>query len=120
MDLVVKSRGGRVSGLARQRIERKAAKLERLEGRIQRIEVEVIKEPTPRVNGGHRVEASARTARRTFRASAAGSDVDTAVERVLSRLGRQVTEEHKRRRTRMIDGANRVKSDDRRTEVPEE
>lgn len=119
MDLVVKGRGGKVSGAIKERIERKVAKLDRLGSRIQRVEVEVIHEPTPRINGGHRVEASARTARRTFRASADGADVDAALEQVIHRLGRQVSEEHGKRRARMLEGANRVKSADRQPEVPE-
>jgi ribosomal subunit interface protein len=110
MDLVVKGRGDRVSGQTRGRVERKLDRLSRLDGRIGRVEVEVIREPSPRVDGGHRVEASCRSSRRTFRASATGADVDSALDRAVERLERQIARDHDRRRSRMLDGANRIKS----------
>ncbi|HVM11477.1 MAG TPA: ribosome-associated translation inhibitor RaiA [Actinomycetota bacterium] len=113
MDLVVKARGGKVTQHARERIEHKLRKLSRLDSKIQRLEIEVIQESTPRVDGGHRVEAAAVTARRTFRATATAHDVEAAVERAADRLQRQVSEEHGRRRARLIGGAHRVKSADR-------
>jgi ribosomal subunit interface protein len=113
MDLVVKGRGSRVSSHARQQVERRVARLLRLEPRIQRIEVELIQETNRRVNGGHRVEVACWLARRTFRASSTGSDVDAALEGVIERLERQITDEHGRRRTRRVSGANRLKSDEK-------
>lgn len=113
MDLVVKGRGSRVSSQTRQRVERKLARLVRLEPRIQRIEVELIQEPNRRVNGGHRVQVACWVTRRTFRASGTGSDIDVALERVTERLERQLTDEHGRRRTRRVAGANRLKSDEK-------
>jgi ribosomal subunit interface protein len=113
MDLVVKGRGKRVSSQTRQQIERRVARLVRLEPRIQRIEVELIQEHNRRVNGGHRVEMACWLTRRTFRASSTGSDVDAALEGVIERLERQLTDEHGRRRTRRVTGANRVKSDEK-------
>jgi ribosomal subunit interface protein len=113
MDLVVKGRGSRVSSQSRQRVERKLARLARLDSGIQRIEVELIQEPNRRVNGGHRVEVACWTSRRTFRASSTGSDIDAALDRVTERLERQLTDEHDRRRTRRVGGANRLKSGER-------
>jgi ribosomal subunit interface protein len=110
MDLVVKGRRERVSGRSRERLERKLGRLARLDPRLERLELEVIREPSPRVNGGHRVEASCRSGRRTFRASASGPDVDAAILRVVARLERQISEDHQKRRSRMLVGANRVKS----------
>ncbi|MGH2724472.1 MAG: ribosome hibernation-promoting factor, HPF/YfiA family [Actinomycetota bacterium] len=110
MDLVVKGRGDRVSGQTRGRVERKLGRLSRLDRRIARVEVEVIRQPSRRVDGGHRVEASCRSSRRTFRASATGADVDSALDRVVERLERQIAREQDRRRSRMLDGANRIKS----------
>lgn len=110
MDLVVKGRGGRVSSQTKQQVERKVARLLRHEPRIQRIEVELIQEPNRRVNGGHRVEVACWLTRRTFRASSTGSDVDAALEGVIERLERQLTDEHGRRRTRRVLGVNRLKS----------
>ena len=110
MDFVVRGRGSRVSSQSRERVERKLARLVRLNSGIQRIEVELIEEPNRRVNGGHRVEVACWTARRTFRASSTGSDIDAALDRVMERLERQLTDEHDRRRTRRVGGANRLKS----------
>lgn len=110
MELVVKARRTRVSPQTRERVERKVSRLARVAPRAQRVEVELIEEATPRVGGGHRVEAACRTARRTFRASASGPDVDAALDRVVERLERQMTREQEKRRSRLLEGANRVKS----------
>jgi ribosomal subunit interface protein len=110
MDLVVKGRRERVSGRSRERLERKLGRLARLDPRLERLEVEVIRETSPRVNGGHRVEASCRSGRRTFRAHASGPDVDAAILKVVARLERQISQDHQKRRSRMLVGANRVKS----------
>lgn len=110
MELVVKGRRTRVSPQTRQRVERKVSRLTRLVPRAQRVEVELIQEATPRVDGGHRVEVECRTPRRTFRASASGPDVDAALDRVVERIERQATRQQAKRRSRLLDGANRVKS----------
>lgn len=110
MELVVKARHTRISPQTRERVERKISRLSRLVPKAQRIEVEIIEEATPRVNGGHRIEVACRTPRRTFRASASAADMDAALDRVVERLERQVTEEQGKRRARLLDGANRVKS----------
>jgi ribosomal subunit interface protein len=110
MDLVVKGRGERVSDRSRELLERKLGRLARLDPRMERVEVEVIREPSPRVGGGHRVEASCRSGRRAYRATASGPDVDAALLRVVARLERQISEDHQKRRSRMLVGANRVKS----------
>jgi ribosomal subunit interface protein len=110
MELVVKGRHTRVSPQVRQRIERKLAKLGRLSSRVQLVEVELTEEPRGRIGGGHRVEASCRTPRRTFRASATGEDVDSALDLVVTRLERQLKDERGKRRARLLEGANRVKS----------
>jgi len=110
MDLVVKSTGGTVSSHARQVVERKVARLARHDPRVRRVEVHLVQEPNPRVNGGNTVEASCWTGRRRFNATAGGSSVDTAIEQVVSRLDRQISAEVGKRRRRLLDGANRVKS----------
>jgi ribosomal subunit interface protein len=110
MELVVKARHTHVSPQLRQRIERKLGRLGRLIRRIQWIEVELIEEPRGRIGGGHRVEASCRTPRHTFRASGTGEDVDSALDRVVDRLERQLKDERGKRRARLLEGANRVKS----------
>jgi ribosomal subunit interface protein len=110
MELVVKARRTRVSPQARQRIQRKMARLERLTPRVQWVEVELIEEPRGRIGGGHRVEVSCRTPRRTFRAAGTGEDIDSALDRVVDRLERQLKKEQGKRRARLLEGANRVKS----------
>lgn len=110
MDLVVKTAGTRVSDQIRRRLERKLTKLERHGQRVRRAEVRVIKEPNPRVNGGHRVEASCWAARRRFHASGAGSNVEAAIDQVIQRLERQLSDHEGKRRAKVIEGANRVKS----------
>jgi ribosomal subunit interface protein len=112
LDLVVKGRGGRVSSQTKQRVERKMARLTRLEPRIQRLEVELIHQPNPRVDGGYRVEAACWASRRTFRATGTGSDFDAALDQVSERLERQLTDEHGKRRTRRVSSPNRLKSDE--------
>jgi ribosomal subunit interface protein len=110
MDLVVKGRGDRVTGRTRSHVVRKLARLDRLDPRLGRVEVEVIWEARGRIGGGHRVEASCRSGRRMFRASASAGDVDTAIDRVVERLERQITKDRDRRRARMLGGAHRLKS----------
>jgi ribosomal subunit interface protein len=110
MDLVVKGRGDRVTGRTRSHVARKLARLDRIDPRLGRVEIEVIWEARGRIGGGHRVEASCRSGRRTFRASGSGGDVESALDRVVERLERQITKDRDRRRARMLGGAHRVKS----------
>jgi ribosomal subunit interface protein len=110
MDLVVKGRGERLGSVTRERVERKLLRLQRFDGRLDMVELEVIREARGRIGGGHRVEAFARAGRRTFRASATGDDVDTALDRLVRRLERQISEDHRKRRSRLLTWASRVKS----------
>lgn len=110
MDLVVKVTKGRVPGRARQVVERKVARLARHDSRVRRVEVHLIQEANPRVNGGNRVEASCWTDRRSFHASGAGETLDVAIDQVVSRLDRQLADHAGKRRRKLIEGANRVKS----------
>jgi ribosomal subunit interface protein len=110
MDLVVKSRGGKVSDHTRRVVERKVARMARREPKLQWVEFEFIEAPNPRVDGGHRVEASCRLPRRTFRATAAGANVDALVDQAIARLQRQISDHGGKRRAQLIEGANRVKS----------
>jgi ribosomal subunit interface protein len=110
MELVVKARGGRVSEHTRQVVERKVAGMARREPKLERVELEFIEERNPRVDGGHRVEASCRIPRKTFHAQAAGQNVDALVDQVISRLERQIADHEGKRRARLLNGANKVKS----------
>jgi ribosomal subunit interface protein len=110
MDLVVKGRGEKLAGATRSRVERKLARLERFDGKLDRVELEVIRETRGRIGGGHRVEASARSGRKTFRAKANGNDIEAAVDRLVDRLGRQISDDRKKRRSRLLTWASRVQS----------
>ncbi len=109
MNLVWKGRGERVSPQTKRRLERKLVRLERLEPRVDLVEVEVTREASPRIDGGLRVEASCRAARRTYRATGTGNDIDVALDRAVERLARQVKQRHDRMRARKV-GSPTVRS----------
>ncbi|HZP91101.1 MAG TPA: ribosome-associated translation inhibitor RaiA, partial [Actinomycetota bacterium] len=90
MDLVLKARGTRITDHVRNAARRKLSRLERLEPKVTRLELELISEKNPRLGGVRRVEAAFETPRRTFRASAEGSDVDSALDAIAEKLERQL------------------------------
>ncbi|HEX9411127.1 MAG TPA: ribosome-associated translation inhibitor RaiA [Actinomycetota bacterium] len=100
MDLVLKGRGVRITDQIRRAAEHKVGKLSRVDPRVSRVEVEVTKEPNPRIDGGHRVEVACTTPRRVFRAEATGEDVASALDQVIRRLERQITSYRGKRRDR--------------------
>ena len=110
MDLVVKARGGRITKSVRTVVEHKLSRLERMEPKVTRVEVEVIHEKNPRLGGAHHVEAALGTPRKTFRATADVKDVGAALDVLVDKLERQIRDHHTKRRTRRIAGASRVKS----------
>jgi ribosomal subunit interface protein len=110
MELVLKGRGARVAQRLRQVTEHKLARIERLEPTLTRLEVVVSVEKNPRQGGLHRVEAAAATPRKTYRAHADATDVDSALDVVAERLERQILDHRNRRRARRNAGAGRVKS----------
>ena len=105
MDLILKGRGLRLTDPMRRTAELKLAKLERLEPKVQRLEVEILKEPTPRIDGGHRVRVAAETARHVFRAEGTGTDVDSALDQVIERLERQINTHRGKLQDRRQSGA---------------
>jgi ribosomal subunit interface protein len=110
MDVVVKGRGTRITDRIRGAAEHKLARLQRMEPRVTRIQVEVIAEPNPRQGGAKRVEAALETARKTFRAHAEAPDVDSALDRLAAKLERQLRDHHGKRRSRLGPGAKGVRS----------
>jgi ribosomal subunit interface protein len=98
MDLSFTGRGVRVTEDIRMTAERKLAPLERLEPRTMRIEVELINEHHPRLDGLKRVEAALRIPRKTFRAEAEAEAGPTALDRVKDKLERQLRDHHGRKR----------------------
>jgi len=57
---------------------------------VTRLEVEITEDPSPRVDGGHRVELTCLTTRPTFRAHASAATIEAALERAVDRLERQI------------------------------
>ena len=110
MDLVVKGIGGKDSGTHRRKLEDKFAKLERHEPRLLWAEVRLTWESNPRVDGGHHVEASCSNSHKTFHAKSSGASLETAIDQVVERLDRQMADHDNKRRRKLIEGANRVKS----------
>ncbi|MCA1727629.1 MAG: ribosome-associated translation inhibitor RaiA [Actinobacteria bacterium] len=114
MDLVLKGRSGRIPETVKRLAAHKLAKLERIDPRVVRVEVELREERNPRVEGHQKVKVVARTARRSFRASGAGADASAAFDQVLDRLDRQLTRYRSRFRARLMAGAGAVKFGRRR------
>jgi ribosomal subunit interface protein len=110
MDLVLKGRGIRVTEHMRRVVAQKLAKLQRLDPRAVRVEVELTAEANPRQDGRKRAEAALDIPRHTFRAHAEASEIDAAVDRLVDRLERQIRDHHGRKRNRALSGANRLKS----------
>jgi ribosomal subunit interface protein len=110
MDVVVKGRGTKVTDRIRGSAEHKLGRLERMEPRVTRINIEVIAEPNPRQGGAKRVEAALETARKTFRAHAQAADVDSALDQLAEKLERQLRDHHSKRRARLSAGVKGVRS----------
>ena len=118
MDLVMKSRGTRITDHMRTAAARKLSRLERMEPRVMRLEVEILTERNPRLGGIKRVEGALETPRRTFRAKAHGDDVDSALDQLVEKLERQLRDHNTKRRTKLIMGASRLKSSSRGGQEP--
>jgi ribosomal subunit interface protein len=118
MDLVLNGRGARITDRVREAAAHKLGRLERMEPRVTRLQVEIISEKNPRLGGTHRVEASFDTPRRSFRATADAKDVDTALDQIAEKLERQIRDHHEKKRSRLIAGATRVKSANNHEQTP--
>ncbi len=110
MDLVLNGRGTQITDRIRLAADHKLATLARIEPRATRIAVEIISEKNPRLGGTQHVEATLQIPRKTFRAKGEAHDVESALDQVAERLERQVREYHSKKRTRLVAGANRLKS----------
>jgi ribosomal subunit interface protein len=109
MDLHLNGRGAPLTDRIREVADRKLGRLERMNPKLTRLEVEVITEKNPRRGGVHRVEAVADAPRKTFRATAEASDVEGALDLLAEKLERQMRDHNKKRRARLLAGAGRVK-----------
>jgi ribosomal subunit interface protein len=109
VDLVLRGRGFRITAPVRRVAEHKLAKVSRFDSRASRMEVEIFEE-NPRIDGGYRVEVACFSGRKTFRAEATGSDVTSALDRVVERLERQITSHRGKLRARSLGRSNRIQS----------
>ena len=116
MDVVVKGRGTRVTDRIRGSAQHKLARLERIEPRATRVDIQVIAEPNAQRVLARRVEAAVATPRKTFRAHAEAGDVDSAIDRLVDKLERQIRDHHGKRRARVAAGAKGVASAEREQE----
>ena len=108
MDLHLVGRGTRITDAVRAACERKLARLERIEPKLIRIDVEVIAEHNPRQGGTHRVEVVAVTPRKTYRGHGEATEVDKALDVVVGRVERQIRDHHEKKRARVLAGARRA------------
>ncbi len=99
MEVVVKGRHYEVSDRFRAHVEEKLSRLEKYDQRIIRVDVEVCKEPNPRLSDQSvRVEITIRSRGPVIRAEAAAEDTMTALDKAVSRLSSQARKAADRRR----------------------
>ena len=110
MDLLFTGRGVEMTDEVRGAAEHKLARLERLEPRVTRIDLEFIAEHHPRLDGTIHVEAAFYVPRKTFRAEAEAEDVPTALDKLAERLERQIRDYHGRRKARQARKADALES----------
>jgi ribosomal subunit interface protein len=104
MDMHFTTRGMALSDDERAIAERKLNTLGRMEPRAMSLDVEVVAEHHPTVDGRKRVQASLHIPRKTFRAHAEADDVPTAIDRVRNKLERQLRDHHGKKRTAQTRG----------------
>ena len=105
MDMTFTGRGVQVTDGVRSMAEQKLTPLGRIEPRATMLDLELINEHHPKVNGLKRVEAALRIPRKTFRATAEAEDIPTAIDRVRDKLERQLRDHHGKKRSSQTKGA---------------
>ncbi|MGH3317060.1 MAG: ribosome hibernation-promoting factor, HPF/YfiA family [Nocardioidaceae bacterium] len=99
MDVVVKGRHCEVSDRFRQHVEEKLARLEKLNHRVIRVDVEVSKERNPRMSDrAVRVELTMKSRGPVMRAEAAAEDKMAALDMAVDRLQTRMRKAADRRR----------------------
>jgi putative sigma-54 modulation protein len=102
VELTFAGRGVAVDDELREMARQKLARLERMEPRVVRIDLEFISESHPKVDGTKRVEAAVHTPRKSFRAHAESAEVAPALDRLADRLERQLRDHRGKRRSRLF------------------
>jgi ribosomal subunit interface protein len=102
VELTFTGRGVTVDDELKETARHKLARLERMDPRVIRIDLEFISESHPTLDGTKRVEAAMHTPRKSFRAHAEAEDVQTALDRLTDRLERQLRDHHGKRRSRLF------------------
>ena len=105
MDLTFTGRGLPVSDEVREQAEHKLSRLERLDPRVLRLELELVAEshPSP-FSGLTMVKGTLRIPRRSFHAHAEADDVRTALDDLAEKLERQLRDHHGKRLRRWHRG----------------
>jgi ribosomal subunit interface protein len=99
VEIVVKGRHYEVSERFRAHVEEKLSRLEKYDHRIIRVDVEVCKEPNPRLaEQSVRVEITIRSRGPVIRAEAAAEDKMAALDKAVARLSAQARKASDRRR----------------------
>ncbi|HZN42608.1 MAG TPA: ribosome-associated translation inhibitor RaiA [Actinomycetota bacterium] len=104
MDLTFTGRGVPVSEDIREQAAHKLARLERLEPRTTRIDLELVAEHHPAPDGLKMIKAALLIPRKTFRAHAEADDLRTALDDVAEKLERQLRDHHGRKLRRSHRG----------------
>ena len=110
VELTLKGRGVRITEQVRAKASHKLSKLARMNPRAERLEVEIISERNPRLNGTKRLDAALVLPRHTVRASASAPDLDAGLDLLAERLERRVRDYRAKRKKRLLPGGNRLKS----------
>jgi ribosomal subunit interface protein len=97
MDLTYTGRGLQVTDEMRETAAHKLGRLQRLEKRATRLELEIINEHHPATDALKRIDATLHTPHKPFGPSAEATDVPTALDNVVERLERQLRDHHGRR-----------------------
>ena len=99
MEIVVKCRRSVVTERFREHVAEKLAKLERLDPKVISVEVEVIREPNPRLSAHcHRVELTCRRRGPVVRGEASAEDVHAALDAAFAKLEERLRRAADRRR----------------------
>jgi len=105
MDMTFTGRGVHVTDSLRSMAEHKLGPLGRIEPRATTLDIELINENYPTVDGVKRVEGALRIPRKTFRATAEARDLPTAIDRVRDKLERQLRDHHGKKKATHTKGA---------------